>query len=186
MAIMAETLFDTNLDFEDYTNKYFTAAFGEDGAKCREYLEKLSEYFSPNLIRHDVKISSLEEVGVMEADAYSNTWYNNPKAAEGFAKVPALVEEFLPVIEKNKSPKDICQMKSWRYLQYHAYIVTELSKAYLAGAKGDKKAGAEIYLKLVDWLSVRDSILNPVFDLYLFDKATRKKFDLSPIRDYVD
>ena len=178
VAIMGETLFDSSLDFESYCKDYFHAAFGKDGAKCREYLEKMSELFSPNLLRHNVKVGSREEEGFMEVKVYDDSWYSNPKAAEGFLQVPALIEAFMPVIETNRKGSNICHNKSWDYLRYHAHIAGEMSKAYLAGAQGNMKKAGEIYLQLQNWISVHEMEIAPVFDLHLFDKCHRDKFGL--------
>lgn len=177
VAIMGETLFDRNLNLEAYTKAYLAAAFGKEADKVRAYLEKLSELFSPNLLRHNVKVSR-EEEGFTEIKEYPDSWFRNSKAAEGFAQVPALVEAFLPVIEANRKGSNICQNKSWEYLKYHAYIVSEISKVYLAGAKGDMQGAVDGYLKLHDWLCQHEMEYAPVFELQLFDKYHRDKFGM--------
>ncbi len=183
LSIMGETLFDENLDFEAYTKDYFAAAFGEDAEACRDYLETITELFNPILLRKDINVAvNHDAAGLADKTEYEDGWFNNPKMAENLAKVPAVVEAFKPIIDKNRKGSELCRVKSWEILNYHAYIITELSKAYLEGAKGDKEAGGEIYLKLLDWLSMHEMEIAPYFDLFLFDEYTSKKFGL-PVRE---
>ena len=178
MCIMAETLFDTGVDFDSYSREYFEAAFGEDGEKCREYLEKLTELFMPDLIRNCKTKLTLAD-GFTDEEMYKKRLYNNPFAAESFEKIPDTVKAFMPIIEKNRKNDDICRAKSWDYLKYHAYIVTELSKAYYQAAVGDKDAATDIYLKLVDWISLREIEIAPVFDLHLFNLSIAGKLGIN-------
>ena len=183
MCIMGETLFDRELDFEEYTVEYFEKAFGEDGGKCREYLEKLSDYFCPELVRNDGRKITADEEGFMVDEKKKEFWYDNPVAAEKFAAIPDIVDEFLPVIEKNRKCSNICQAKSWDYLKYHAYIVKELSKVYLEGAKSNKEKARELYFKLADWISIHELEISPVFDLCLFEGHMRRKLEIPTLRD---
>ena len=180
MCIVGEKQFDKTLDFEKYKNDYFKAAFGEDYEKCIEYLETLSSLFEPDLIRNDVsKNLVLDEVGFAGAENRKKTWFKNEEAAESFSKIPAVIESFMPTIQKNRRLSDICHVKSWDYLKYHAHICTELSKALCAGAKGNIDESAKIYNELYDWISVHELEIAPVFDLFLFNKFYSRRFNVS-------
>ena len=184
MAIMAETLFDTSTDFEAFTATYFEKAFGKDGEKCREYLEALSEHFCPRLVRNDGRIVTADEEGfTVENEGDKEYWYDNPAAAEKFAAIPAIVDAFLPTITENRRCSNICQAKSWDYLRYHAHIAKELSAVYLAGALGDMDKARALYLTLVDWISLHELEISPVFDLCLFEGHMRRKLKIQTLGD---
>lgn len=174
MCIMGETLFDTDLNFNEYVFNYYNAAFGEDGEKCRHYLETLSELFMPDLLRNCKGEITLDD-GFVGDDVYKKMLFNNPYAAQNFEKIPGVVEDFMPVINKNRNIKDICHKKSWDYLKYHAHIVTELSKVYLDFSCGNKQKSEETYLKLIDWISIHELEIAPVFDLFLFNASIARK-----------
>lgn len=186
MCIMGEKLFDTKLDFESYVNDYFNAAFGIDGDKCRDYLETLTKLFNPELIRRDIpKNVHLDEVGFMGDEKANKSFYKNDEAAAEFAKIPSIIEAFLPTIEKNRRLSDVCHVKSWDYLKYHAHICTELSKCLLCCAKGDIDSGKKIYNELYDWISIHELEFAPVFDQFLFNKYYSRKFGINNA-EYLD
>ncbi len=60
-----------------------------------------------------------------------------------------------------------------------------LSEAYGAGAEGDMKKARNIYLKLIDDISSKELEIDDSFDLFLFDKYTRAKFDLEPVEYFI-
>ena len=73
----------------------------------------------------------------------------------------------------------MCKAKSWDYLKYHAYIVTELSKVYYQAALGNKESATDIYVKLIDWISLREIEIAPVFDLHLFNLSIVGKLGIN-------
>ena len=157
--------------------------FGADGAAVRQYLEEITRRFKPNSIRKNPV--GIEEAGITRKSEETASWYNNPDLAESLAGIPSLVENFMPTIEKNLAQiTDPCQKKSWADLKIHAALVTELSKAYRAGALGDKPKAAEIYTKMIDWLSGEETNIHTVFDLFLFDRSHRGKFGLHNVGYY--
>ena len=183
MAVMAETLFDRSVDFDAFTDDYLQGEFGADGAAVRQYLEEITRRFRPNSIRKNPV--GIEEAGITRKSEETASWYNNPDLAESLAGIPSLVESFIPTIEKNLAQiTDPCQKKSWADLKIHAALVTELSKAYRAGALGDKPKAAEIYTKMIDWLSGEEMNIHTVFDLFLFDRSHRGKFGLHNVGYY--
>ena len=180
MAIMAETLFDTSLDFESYCDEYFSAAFGEYGEECREYLETLTKLFRRELVKNDVTVPSADEAGFTadQLELFKTGWRNNDEAAHSFAQIPAVIEAFLPTIEAGRNSDNICHKRSFDLLKYHAHIASELSKALLCGAQGRLADGGMIFAELTDWISQREFDLAPAFDLFLFRKYYGPKFGL--------
>ena len=174
---MGETLFDKELDYEAMLNRYFLGAFGEDGQKCREYLETLSDLFCPANLRA-LAVAGTEEEGLVMADGKPTNWKNNRAVAEKTAKIQAVLDAFLPTIEKNMLLEDGCQRMSWTYLRYHLRMCALLAKAINAGASGDMDKAREEYDKLELYLSKIEMDIHNVFDVFLFERFYRPKFDL--------
>ncbi len=184
MIVMGETLFDHSIDYETMTREYFEGAFGKDGAACREYLEKLTDLLSPSNFRIDAKLD-IENRGVGETVSNKESWKNNPAVAEKAEKIPALLSEFVPVIDDNIAyATTISQMDSWRYLKYHSKIVEIFSRLLLAGAKGDIEKAQEVYFELEKYISENELCFHYVFDGFLFLRSLRRKIGLPAVPYY--
>jgi len=174
---MGETLFDTKVDYEAMLNRFFLGAFGEDGDKCRKYLETLSDLFCPANIRSNVA-ADIEEEGLGTDDDQPRNWKNNRKVAEKTAKIQDVIDAFLPTIEKNMTLEDGCQRKSWVYLRYHARICSYLWKVLNAGASGDMEKAKAEYEKLELYLAKVEPYIHNVFDVFLFERRYRLMLDM--------
>ncbi len=171
LLLMGETLFDKDLDFEAYTNDYFDAAFGTDGAAVRDYLETLSELFCPANLRGSAK-NSVEDTGINsrenKAPIHGNAW-----AAAQFAKIPAVLEDFAPVITRNMAHPDAARRLSWVYLYYHAEICQYLSRIYELAARDQMDEARAVLYKMEIYLSQVEMDIHEGFDLFLFDRFVR-------------
>lgn len=183
MVMMGETLFDKNLDFDAYTDDYFVGAFGADGLKCREYLETLSKLFCPSNIRVGGK-NGVEEEGLETAAGKPRTWRNNPAVAESVAKIPAVLDAFLPVIEKNMALDNVCHRKSWVNMKYHYHICSYLAKIFYLGASGKLEEAREVFDGLEIYLSEVEYDIHNDFDVFLFTKTIRSKLEMPAVPYY--
>ena len=184
LIMMGQTLWDTASDFDAVCDAYFAGAFGADGAQVRTYLETLSDLFCPGNLRSTVK-TNIEDEGLETRDGDPVSWIGNPAVAEKAARIPAVVDAFLPVIEKNMLDADACRRLSWTYLRIHARLCRELSAVVAAGAKGDMDAARKAYDALELWLSRIEPEYHNVFDLFLFERFWRPKLEL-PSYPYYD
>ena len=171
LLLMGETLFDKNLDFEAYTNDYFAAAFGADGAAVRDYLETLSEYFCPANLRGSAK-NNVEDTGINsrenKAPIHGNAW-----VAEQLAKIPAVLEDFAPVIARNMAHPNAARRRSWVYLYYHAEICKYLADIYRLASLDEMDKAREVLDKMEIYLSRVEMDIHEGFDLFLFDRFVR-------------
>ncbi len=178
MQIMGETLFDKELDFESFVDDYFISAFGNDGQKCREYLEILSDLFCPGNVRNGGK-NGIEEQGLKtKEDTIPETWVNNPKVAEKTSKIPQVLKDFMPVIEKNMALDNRCHRMSWVYLKYHSYICEYLCRIINLDASGKRSEAQTLIGELELYISKVEMDIHPVFDLHLFIRYIRLKLGL--------
>ena len=180
MMIEAQTLFDLETDFEEFTNDYFVSAFGKDGDKCREYLEKLSDLFSPHLIRRGGWVP-VEDVGTANVDKEIETWQGNPEYVAKLKQIPEVVDAFLPTIEKNSKLQDECHALSWKYLLYHARIVKGISDVFASAGANDIDSAVQKFNALVDEMSEFELDIHRVFDHFLFGRHFRAKLKLPSI-----
>lgn len=171
LLLMGETLFDKNLGFEAYVNDYFTAAFGEDGTRVRDYLEMLSELFCPANLRGSAK-NSVEDTGINSREnktpIHGNAW-----ATEQFAKIPAVLDGFASVIKRNMAHPDATRRRSWEYLYYHAEICKYLARIYELAARNQMEKAREVLDKMEIYLSEIEMHVHEGFDLFLFDRFVR-------------
>lgn len=186
LITMGATLFDKSVDFEALKADYFKSAFGADAALCRNYLETLSDLLCPSNWRVGGK-NGVEEAALGNVDVDKQNWINNPYVAEKAAKIPGLVEEFIPVIERNMAlAQEEAQRLSWYYLRYHAEIVKRFAKLLLTGAQGDiETAKTKCYQEVMDYVSEHEMEFHPAFDGFLFGHSMRLKMGLPKV-PYMD
>lgn len=181
---MGQTLFDRDTDFEALRDDYFDGAFGRDGSRCREYLEELSRLLCPSNYRIGGK-TGVEEATFGDMELKKRGWIGNPQVAEKAARIPGVIEAFLPVIRKNLSDAtDPAQLLSWQYLAYHAEICTRFSRILLAGGENRMEDARSHYFALEDYLSRHELEFHRGFDVFLFLRSMRFKLDLPNIDYY--
>jgi len=166
MYVMARTLWDEDAKFDDLARYYFEAAFGAEGEACREYMATLSRLFDPSAIRGDISTWSGKST---ESDV-------NTEAAEKLGRIPQVVSEFRPVIERNRTSNDACRARSWEILAYHADIAMALSKALKARTEGDAASASTLWDQVEDMVQKSEDELQPVLDVFEFVRTLGRKF----------
>lgn len=151
MLAMAETLWKRNAAFSDIARDYFTAAFGHDGMKAARYLATLSELFDPVYQRRDKAIEDAEK-------------------ARCFAKIPAVIDAFLPTISKNIAAPyaDPTVRTSWEYLLYHAQAYSLYAKACAYRADAMYEEAQAVIDALIAYCTRIEDTVHPVFDVHRF------------------
>jgi len=166
MCILGEGQFDRSLDFDAYADRYFRAAYGEDAEAVRAYLEEITARFDPVQLR--VKDSVVAQDTQTGEGVVINATWNNPAAAERLAAIPAAVEPFRAVIERNLQQEDSCRETSWKVLRYHSEYCIRLSKILSTFASGDAEGAETLFAEMMDYLSRVEDEIQPQFDLVLF------------------
>lgn len=166
-AVMAETLYDTGLNYRDYTKKYFAAAYGEQWEKAFEYLNKITELFNPSQLRNKENVVEQDTQGRSNKENKA-VYIGNDGASQRLASIPNYIDKFLPSIEANCKLKNSCQALSWKILKYHADYCKRLSAVYYLISVKDKEGVKKAYSDIVDWVSGIEDEIQPYFDAYLF------------------
>lgn len=184
LIMMGETLFDSSIEFDKKADEYFVGAFGEEGGKCREYLEQLSALLCPSNFRVGGE-NGVEEAGLGNIEVQKESWINNKDVAEKAAQIPELIQNFIPVIQRNiSSATDPAQILSWRYMEYHGRICILFSELLLAGAKNCMEEAKEKCCEIQDYLSEHEMEFHNAFDAFLYIRALRMKLSMEAIPYY--
>ena len=106
------------------------------------------------------------------------SFINNPHTAEKFAAIPAILDEFLPIIKKNMSTDDASQRLSWTYLYYHSKICRATAEIFRLGSENRlEEAKARLEVFEIELSEMEPSIHN-AFDLFLYIKFLRERFGI--------
>lgn len=157
MWLMGRNLWHRDAGFDEVADDYVRCAFGQDGQLAREYLEELSSLFDPPYLR--VEKPALD-----------------PEAAERFSGIPAYIDSFRPVIERNLNHPEPAVARSWHYLDSHADIAALLAQALSARASGDKAAAHEHWESTAQLVREREIDLQTVLDVFWFIQVLQGLF----------
>jgi hypothetical protein len=174
-SIMGEGMFDTSLDFDEYAEKYFKAAFGNEWKSALEYLENLSILFDPKSLRV-IQDVVYQDVNTDEPITV-NPIKGNKSAGARFAKVAPYVDSFVPVVKRNLALDNECQRTSWLYLTYHADYCKYVADICIALTDNDKDKANAVLDEAMDYLSKSEDVIAPVFDLVLFKQRMTQLID---------
>lgn len=160
MTAMAAALWDENADFETVAKEYFCDAYGPDGEAVRNYLQAITQAVDPVYIRG--------EKGAQ-----------NPVAAENLARVPAILDEFLPKILQNMEntalPENVCS--SWHYLYYHSELCRLFALAFQRKAEGKMEEAIEVKEMAKNYAWKHEPDLHHVLDVYEFQLSIDRYFN---------
>jgi len=113
------SMWNSEREFSDISEEYFSAVFGERAAQAKAWLTKLSDDFDPPYLRHEKE----------EVDAAAKARYAH-LAEEIRAKLPEL-----------KALAETCE--PWKKIYCHARLDVLLAEGLCARAAGDTQAAAQ-------------------------------------------
>ena len=164
--VYGEMLYDPSRTFEQLEEEYFSAAFGDDWRKVCDYLEKLSE-----------TSDFLFLAGHNSSDPERDGHYN-PSLVPRFKKIPGIVDEFLPVIEKNLDTPKRCRYVSWNLLEWHAKFIKMYANAAALKANGEDVPAFEAFEEIVNTMAPLDLLRHDSYDHFAGMAAIRSIFKL--------
>lgn len=175
MSVMGEGLFNTELDFDTYTESYFKAAFGSDWKLALDYLENITKLFDPKSLR--VKDNIVYQDTDTGKAVSINPIKGNRNATERFNKIAPYVDSFADVVKRNLSLDNECQRQSWKYLTFHADYCKYYAEICIALTEENiDKAKATLDFA-IDYLSKNEDDIASVFDLVLFKQRMTHLID---------
>jgi hypothetical protein len=152
MVLMAEALWNKDSDYNASVDRYFSAAYGDDGHAVLNYLNTLSSLFDPPYIRHEK--SQVDPQKVKDYDA-----------------IETLLNTFASTIaanateEKNREP---WVRYSWNLLAVHAECCRILARSFKKKASGDQGEAEKLFKEAAEFIRSREMELHDVLDVYLF------------------
>ncbi|WP_317367016.1 DUF4838 domain-containing protein [uncultured Tyzzerella sp.] len=145
--VMAKTLWDTSLEFENLAKEYFENAFGEDYEKCQSYLKEISDIFDTDYWH--LRAGQLDE-----------------KVAKDLQNVHTIVENFRKICEKNQNHIDKTENLSWKYINYHLDYVIYFADALRLKAGGNDEEANKHWEKFRDFICKNEDDLQRALDVF--------------------
>lgn len=120
MNALANSLWSGKNRFDETEKTYFPSCYGKDGPRVAAFLSTLSELYDSTVLRGETPIRSEKNV-------------------ENYAKIPQLIDEFLPVIRKNLAETDDIIYRSWECLNFYCELCRKTARVLYLAAKGETK-----------------------------------------------
>lgn len=149
MTVLGRTLWSRDIAYDEIAEDYFSSAFGPDGKLAQGYLESISFLFDPRYLRGETPRIC-------------------PESAANLAKIPDVVDAFMPTIEKNLSLDNPCWAKSWLYLKHSAELSKLLAMAAEAEARDHKELAKAQWEEACKYAWEHEPELHPVLDVFFF------------------
>ena len=150
--VYARTMFDVTLTFEELKAEYFTRAFGEDGLKVADYLERLGEAIGFEYLEGE------------RSDAPEDNLFYAPSHVESIKSAKAIIAEGRELIEKNYNMPMRVETYSYRLLELHADYADMLTDVFIAKAAGDDDEADVRYKKLMEEMGRREVYFQTCYD----------------------
>lgn len=153
--VMGKRLWDDTLTFEEVTEEYFSAAYGERKANVLAYLQELSSLSSWDYFN---KIGDRL----------------NPELATRWGKVAPTVKAFLAEDKTSGKEQNSVERIFCQRLDYHGKYCIILSKALEALAAGNAADMAENWHSFLRFVREKEMELQPFLDVYrVLEVATK-------------
>lgn len=144
--MMATALWNNKADYDSVAMEYYAAAFGPDAKLAQEYLKRLSDLFR-----------------VYAGRAHGHYVFDKPPFCSNYAELYQVMENILPVIEKNFATDSVYQ-KSWQMLMFHRDFVMRLAKTLELMENGcEEQAKADAW-DLIDTVYRNELNVQKAFD----------------------
>jgi hypothetical protein len=151
-VMMAEALWNRDLNFEAAAKRYFESVYGADAALVFEYLSGLSCRFDPPYIRHEKP-------------------QRDPQKRKDFLSLQSFIDAFTPVIEDNlretKNPSPEIRY-SWKLLRLHGELCGILARAFARKVIGLDRETETLWNDAAAFARLHEPELHEVFDVWLF------------------
>ncbi len=153
--VYGQTLFDCSVTFEELTEDYFSHAYGEDWREVYSFFEKLGKLSNYKYLAGE--LSADEKVGR----------YFNPAVADGFRKVPELIEEFRPFVEAHKNMTMRAQSVAYKLLNYYLEYCEKLAPIITLKCFGAGEEAAAAYERFLDDFGRHEVEIERWYDQYI-------------------
>ncbi len=156
MYVMAKTLWNTNISFDDIATEYFNASFREYGSDVLQYMKTLSNLFDPHYIRGEKS-------------------FTDPDALAKFKKIPVYIRSFEETIQKGMQYPSQPVAQSFFYLNIHAQGAILYAKFLEFAASSSVEEAKAKQTEYFNYYRKNESVIQNVFDVYEFINTIQRK-----------
>lgn len=167
--VYGETLYDPSRTFEELEEEYYSAAYGKDWKQVVAYLDKI-----------DACTDYLFLSGLNPKDENGARFYN-PDVTDGFLKIPAIVDGFMPTIKAHLDCENPLENVSWDLLKWHGEFVKMYSKAAALKSQGEDQSAFDEYLKILEYMKPLDLYRSDCFDYFSMKYTLRFIFRIRKV-----
>lgn len=179
IAVYAETMLDTSIEFEAFEDDYYKSAFGENYTVAKDYLYSLSELMNLNNLSLRLEIAVNNDESGSSEKITRRPWVDDPRVRDDFRAAIRLAADFEAVAKSYAdAEKHPTVARSWELLYYHTFYVRHLAELYITHAEGDIEATKAKYAEMIDALSEMEPKIADAFDLHIFDSSTKRKLEI--------
>lgn len=177
MSIYGASMFDKEIEFEPFCEKYFKSTYGTDYKLALDYLTEISDLMGFDLLQFNMDIVDIDPDLGSTKKANLKPWLNNEKAQAGFRRVMELCDEFESIAKAHlENEEHPAYRKSWKLLFYHTDFCRRYAQIMLALALENNDEAKKLYDEMMDVFSRIESEISLELDLFLFGEALKKKF----------
>lgn len=152
MTVLASTLWNDELEFEEISNRYFEEAYPGHGAAVEEFIAKLSYEFDPVYVQMEVPRV-------------------NDAAAQRFAAIPAYIDSFIPVVTDHMNHIDPTVRTNWRHLYIYCLLMKKCAIMFHHIALGEQAiVKQDLWPDFIHTFFEYEDVLYHVFDIEWFAK----------------
>ena len=121
-------------------------------------MKTLSDLFDPLYLRREKSLTDCESL-------------------EKFIKIPDVINEFLPTIEKGIGIPSLPVSESFRFLKIHAIGSLLFARCLFYSASGDIENAKKLFDEFLNYYREKELLIQNVFDVYEFCVTlSRKKY----------
>ena len=160
--VYGETLFDSNVTFEELKEDYFSHAFGENWEMVTNYLDELKE-----LMRFTYFY------GKESVDASKGNYYN-PEMAKNAELANKLVKEFIPVINSNLNQAQRASTVAWQILELGTIYADKVSLMVKHLSVGNVDDATKELKELNLEMSKKEVYFEKYYDHYICMRALKR------------
>ncbi len=151
----ARLLWNPASGIDELAQDYFQGSFGKEGAMALEYMQTLSNLFSPKYFYRRWRARAVPPDDAAVQDARKK-----------LALVDDAVQSFRPIIERNLLSDDPVHRLSWKYLSVHSGMVVLMADALLARDEGRKADEQAAWQAMREYIVAHEEITEGVFDVF--------------------
>ncbi len=166
--VYASTLFDISIDFEELKRDYFSHAYGEDWRFVADFFDRVGDLIDFRYLNGKKSID------------YSMGDYYCPEVAAAWRKIPNLVDEFTPFVEKHRIRSKRAEAVSYKLLHYYLVYLKGISHAMELKAEGRNALAKEEFLDYMKEFGKNELDIERWYDQYLCHAALTRVFFQKP------